>query len=109
MAPMDLQQLQAFDQIVSLGSFSRAARRLGISQPAISLRMQALEHDVGGPLVLRGGRGVSLTELGRSFLPYAQAAVRAMTTGVDVARETVQGKRGRLLIGTLPSLATAFF
>lgn len=106
---MDFQQLQAFEQIVLQGSFSKAARRLNISQPTISLRIQALEHEIGGPLFVRGGSRLVLTEPGRSFLPYAQAALRAMTTGAEVAQHTAQGKRGRITIGTLPTLATSFF
>jgi DNA-binding transcriptional LysR family regulator len=106
---VDLHQLQAFEQIVLQGSFSKAARKLGLSQPTVSLRVQALEQMVGGPLFIRGGSRLSLTEQGRSFLPYAQAALRAMTTGIEVAQHTAQGKRGRVVVATLPSLSTGFF
>jgi len=106
---MDLHQLQAFDQIVFHSSFSKAARKLGVSQPTISLRIRALEQEVGGALFLRRGSRLYLTELGQNFLPYAQTALRAMTTGVDVARRTLQGERGQVRIATLPSLATGFF
>jgi DNA-binding transcriptional LysR family regulator len=106
---MDLHQLQAFDQIVFHGSFSKAARKLGLSQPTISLRIRALEQEVGGALFLRRGSQLDLTDLGQNFLPYAQTALRAMTTGADVARRTLQGERGQLRIATLPSLATGFF
>ena len=60
---MDLHQLQAFDQIVVHGSFSKAARHLGVSQPTISLRIRALEQEVAGALFLRHGRQLRLTEL----------------------------------------------
>ncbi|QBD76157.1 LysR family transcriptional regulator [Ktedonosporobacter rubrisoli] len=106
---MDLHQLQAFDQIVLYSSFSKAARKLGVSQPTISLRIRALEQEVGGALFQRNGRHLSLTELGQSFLPYTQTALRAMTTGIDVARRTHEGERGQLRIATLPSLAAGFF
>lgn len=106
---MDLHQLQAFDQIVFHSSFSKAARKLGISQPTISSRIRALEQEVGGTLFLRRGSRLYLTELGQNFLPYAQTALRAMITGADVARRTLQGERGQLRIATLPSLATGFF
>ncbi|MCB9158140.1 MAG: LysR family transcriptional regulator, partial [Caldilineaceae bacterium] len=69
---MDLQQLTAFDRIVRQGSFSRAARELHIAQPTISARIQALEQEVGGPLLARSNQGVKLTALGVSFLPYAR-------------------------------------
>jgi DNA-binding transcriptional LysR family regulator len=106
---LDINQLQAFDQIVLQGNFSKAARSLNISQPTISLRIQALEHAVGGPLFIRGGSLLQLTELGRSFLPYARQALASLTTGIDVSQRIVQGKRGRVTIGTLPTLATGFF
>jgi DNA-binding transcriptional LysR family regulator len=106
---MDLHQLQAFDHIVLHSSFSKAARKLGLSQPTISLRIRALEQEVGGALFLRKGSRLYLTELGQNFLPYARTALRAMTTGVDVARRTLQGERGQVRIATLPSLATGFF
>ena len=64
--PVDLHQLQAFDQIVLHGSFSKAARHLEVSQPTISLRIRALEQMVGGALFLRQGSQLRLTELGHS-------------------------------------------
>ena len=106
---MDLNQLQAFDQIVFYGSFSKAARKLNVSQPTISLRIRALEQEVGGALFLRKGSHLQLTELGQSFLPYAQTALRTLTTGLDAAKQTLQGEKGQLRIATLPSLATGFF
>lgn len=106
---MDLHQLQAFDQIVFHGSFSKAARQLDVSQPTISLRIRALEQEVGGALFLRKGSQLHLTELGQSFLPYGQTALRAMTTGAEVARRTLRGEKGQLRIATSPSLATGFF
>lgn len=106
---MDLHQLQAFDQIVSQGSFSKAARQLDVSQPTISLRIRALEQEVGGALFLRQGSQLRLTELGQSFLPYAQTALRAMTTGAEVAQRTLRGEKGQLRIATSPTLATGFF
>ena len=63
----------------------------------------------GFALFERRGSRLFLTELGQNFLPYAQIALRAMTTGVDVARRTKEGERGQLRIATLPSLATGFF
>ena len=77
---MDLQQLTAFDRIVRQGSFSRAARELHIAQPTISARIQALEQEVGGPLLARSNQGVKLTALGVSFLPYARRALAIKET-----------------------------
>lgn len=105
---MDIDQLLAFERIVREGSFSRAAWSLNITQPTISARIQALEQDVGGPLFIRGGRRVALTERGESFLPYAQRALEVLAEGVEAARLTQVGQRGRVTVGILPSLAVGF-
>jgi len=102
---MDLQQLVAFDRIVREGSFSRAARELQIAQPTISARIQALEAEVGGVLLLRSNQGVKLTALGVSFLPYARRALAAMLEGADAVLEAQRGLRGRVTVGVLGSLA----
>ena len=102
---MDTQQLTAFDRIVRAGSFSRAARDLNIAQPTISARIQALEHEVGGPLLIRSNQGVKLTALGVSFLPYARRALAAMMEGAAAVTEAQRGERGRVSIGVLGSLA----
>jgi DNA-binding transcriptional LysR family regulator len=105
---MDTNQLQAFDMVTRQGSFSKAARALDISQPAMSVRIQALEKTVGGALFMRGGSRLELTELGISFLPYARQALAALTSGIEMARQTKQGARGRVSLVTLPALTTVF-
>src|SRR5689334_18140039 len=74
---MDLDQIAAFERVVREGSFSRAAVALGIGQPAVSSRIQALEEDVGGILFLRGRR-VSLTPMGEGLLPYARRVLEVL-------------------------------
>lgn len=105
---MDIEQLHAFDHIVRDGSFSRAARTLNISQPTISTRIQGLEETVGGPLFVRGGRTIVLTELGENFLPYARRVLDVLTEGIEAAQAVRQGKRGRVTVGTVQSLAGGF-
>ncbi|HEY0836989.1 MAG TPA: LysR family transcriptional regulator [Azospirillum sp.] len=51
-----------------------AAERLGIAQPAVSAAVRRLEEDLGGPLLVRGGRGVALTPEGAVFLRHGGAA-----------------------------------
>lgn len=105
---MDTNQLQAFDMVTRQGSFSKAARALDISQPTISMRIQALEQAVGGALFVRGGSRLELTELGTSFLPYARQALAVLASGVEIAQQTKQGVRGRVSVATLPALTTGF-
>src|SRR5579859_909749 len=105
---MDTAQLLAFERIVRERSFSRAARGLDIAQPTISERIRALERTVGGRLFVRGGRGVELTDLGASFLPYALRALEVLNAGVEAARQTQSGTRGRVTLAVLESLSGSF-
>jgi DNA-binding transcriptional LysR family regulator len=105
---LDTGQLLAFERIVRERSFSRAARALDIAQPTISERIRALERAVGGALFVRGARGAELTDLGATFLPYARRALEVLDSGIQLARQTETGDRGRATIGLLESLSGAF-
>ncbi|MCA9755392.1 MAG: LysR family transcriptional regulator [Candidatus Eisenbacteria bacterium] len=61
---MNLTELETFVRAVQEGSLSAAARKLHVSQPAVSTRLRKLEQSVGEPLLLRTGRGVTLTPAG---------------------------------------------
>lgn len=69
---MNIAQLRTFVSVVEHGSFSAAARATGISQPAVTMQVQALEADVGATLLDRRYRRVDLTEAGRALLPHAK-------------------------------------
>ncbi len=69
---MDIQNLSAFITVSDLGSFSRAAEKLFITQPAVSKRISALEKELNVSLFDRIGRKVQLTEAGQALLPSAQ-------------------------------------
>jgi DNA-binding transcriptional LysR family regulator len=101
---MDVDQLQAFDRVVREGSFSRAALALGLGQPAVSARIQALEAKVGG-LLFHRGRRIALTALGETFLPFARRALEVLGEGVAAAQLAQVGQRGRVRLGVLGSLA----
>ncbi|MBV8714233.1 MAG: LysR family transcriptional regulator [Chloroflexi bacterium] len=105
---MDTAQLLAFERIVRERSFSRAARALAIAQPTISERIRALERSVGGPLFVRGGRSAELTDLGASFLPFARRALEVLDAGIETAKQTHHGARGRASLGVLESLSGSF-
>jgi LysR family transcriptional regulator, low CO2-responsive transcriptional regulator len=105
---VDTEQLLTFERIVREGSFSRAAWSLDVAQPTVSARIRALEQAVGGPLFARSGRGVALTDLGASFLPFARRAVEVLDAGVEAARQVRVGQRGRVSIGVLESLSGSF-
>lgn len=105
---MNEDQLIAFERIVREGSFSRAAWALGIAQPTISARIQALEEAIGGALFVRGRRQVMLTEQGIAFLPYVRKALTTLGEGVEAVRLAQRGERGRVSLGILGSLTGGF-
>jgi len=102
---MDQQQLVTFERIVREGSFSRAARVLDVSQAAVSGRIQTLEAEIGGALFVRGGRRVTLTEAGETFLPYARRALAVLAEGTEAARGASGGQHGRVTVGAVDSIA----
>ena len=106
---MDINQLEAFDHVVRLGSFSKAARHLNLSQPTISIRIQGLEKEVGSGLFHRVGKRVELTEAGKGFLPYARQAIEIVTKGIEKAHLVQEGKVGHVTIGTLPTFTSGVF
>ena len=69
---MDLKNLVTFIQVAELSSFTRAAEKLGYSQPTVSLQIKQLESEMGTPLFDRIGHTVSLTDAGHEALAYAQ-------------------------------------
>ncbi|MFI7671046.1 LysR family transcriptional regulator [Nocardia sp. NPDC049526] len=83
---MELRQLRYFVAVVEEANFTRAAARLHLAQPGLSAQIRQLEHELGQPLLDRGGRSVTLTEVGAAVLPHARAALAAterITTTVD--------------------------
>jgi len=95
---MDTRQLAAFVAVVEKKSFSQAAERLGVTQPAVSLQIQALEKRLGVQLVDRSGRRVEPTEAGQRFYRNAQRVLAAEQQLFD---ELDEGDRlvGRLELG----------
>ncbi|MDV2988336.1 UNVERIFIED_CONTAM: LysR substrate-binding domain-containing protein [Methylobacteriaceae bacterium AG10] len=69
---LDMDVLRTFVTGIDLGSFAKAATRLGRSPSAISLQLRKLEDQVGQPLLRRNGRGLALTEPGEMLLGYAR-------------------------------------
>jgi DNA-binding transcriptional LysR family regulator len=103
---VELDQVEAFVAIVRGGGFTRAAVLLHLSQPAVSRRLELLEHELGVPLFERTPKGVLLTEAGRTFLPHAEGLLSSMRDGIESVRALQQPDRGAItlaLVGTLAS------
>lgn len=103
--PLNLRQLQYFTVVAELGSVTRAAERLRISQPSLSHQLRTLEANVGTTLFERRARGVALTPVGRAMLPAAQAALAAAADARRSARAAAGLDEGELRIATSLSLA----
>jgi DNA-binding transcriptional LysR family regulator len=102
---MNFRQLACFVAVVDEGSFTRAARMIGIAQPSLSQHIRALEEELNGRLLERLPRGVALTPAGRVLLPEARAAVRAVERGRRGARSALALEAGELEIATVLSMA----
>ncbi len=103
---MELSQLEAFDRVARLGSFTSAAEELNLTQPSVSARIANLEAEVGGELFERRGRTLKLTPLGRQFLPYVERTLAVLTDGVEAVENFHAGKSGRIVLGSLDNMAT---
>lgn len=101
---MNLTQLEYFVSVAELGSFSKAALALDIAQPALSRQVRALEVDLRETLLLRNGRGVTLTEAGQRLFEHSVSILNR----VSQAREDMGAQRdepvGRITIGLPPSI-----
>ena len=102
---MTLRQLECFLAIVTEGSFTRAASRLGIAQPSLSQQIRALETELGGTLLERLPRGAVLTPAGRALLPEARGAVEAAERAARGARTALGLESGEIEIATVRSIA----
>lgn len=100
---MDLRALRYFIEVVRQNGFTRAAQSLHVTQPTISKMVKALEDELGGPLLLREGRGVQLTDAGRVVYERGCGMLdQARLLRQEVAE--VDGiARGELSVGILPS------
>ncbi len=102
--------LRAFECLLAaadLGSVTRAARHLHLSQPAISHQLAALEREAGTALLARDRRGVRLTAAGRAALPEARRAVAAAGDAIRLARAVGQGVGGIVRVVCAQSLTVA--
>jgi DNA-binding transcriptional LysR family regulator len=97
---MDTRQLAAFCAVVERRSFSQAAERLGVTQPAVSLQVRALEKRLGTQLIDRSGRRVEPTEAGRKLYRGAQRMLALEGQIVSEVAATGEGElAGDLVIG----------
>lgn len=100
MRNLSLDQLRALLEVVGHGSFSAAARRLNLSQPAVSLQIRELETRLGVPLIERIGKRALATSAGRDIVAHAQRLVAESERTIATALRHREGRLGRVTIGT---------
>lgn len=98
---MDLRQLRYFVTVAEELHFSRAAARLHLAQSALSAQIRQLEAELGGPLLVRSTRRVSLTPAGESLLTDGRAILVAVDGAMGRARALARGEESSLVIGSL--------
>jgi LysR family transcriptional regulator, carnitine catabolism transcriptional activator len=101
-----LRELEAFLGVARLGNFTRAARSLNMSQPALTVRIRHLEDALGVRLLDRTTRSVALTQVGREFLPVVERVLGEIDAVAVNARELAGKRRGLVTVAALPSIAS---
>jgi DNA-binding transcriptional LysR family regulator len=103
MRNLNLDQLRSLIEVVELGSFTEAAKRLHLTQPAISLQIRELENRCGLQLVERDGRRVFATPAGRELILHGRRIMADAEHALVAVRHHKEGTAGRVHIGTGPS------
>lgn len=104
-AAVNLKQLEYFVHVAELGSFSKAALVLDIAQPALSRQVRALETDLRETLLLRNGRGVTLTEAGQRLFEHGTAILQSVAAARSDMGASRDEPTGRITVGLPPTLS----
>ena len=104
---MDLKSLRYFVAVAEARSVGKAAQRLHMAQPPLSVQIRNLEAQVGTPLFLRESTGMRLTDAGSALFVRAREALALAHEGFEAARAVGSGRRGRLTVGYMFSLGYA--
>lgn len=105
---MEIGQLEAFDRVARDGNFTRAALTMGLTQPAVSTRVNLLEMELGGKLFERRGRQLVLTPLGERFLPYAQRILALRDDALQAAEDLHAGISGQVKLAAPTPLLLSY-
>ncbi|MGE5676059.1 MAG: LysR family transcriptional regulator [Mycobacterium leprae] len=101
---MILQHLITFCRVVETGGFSRAGELVGLSQPAVTRQVAALEADLGAPLLDRSSRQFRLTPIGERVYEQAKRVVGDVTTLRESVSDTLSHERGRVTVGAVTTV-----
>jgi DNA-binding transcriptional LysR family regulator len=92
--------MRSINHVIELGSFSAAAERLGLTQPAVSLQVRALERRLGVRLVERVARRATATAAGEELLAHLRRIDASVTAATDAMARHASGAVGRVRLGT---------
>ena len=101
---MEIRQLRAFVAIAEAGTFTAGAKRVHVTQAAISMQIRQLENELGARLFVRAPRRVVLTEAGEHLLHRARHILREHDAAQDEIAELAGAERGRLRIGSASAM-----
>src|SRR5439155_3856532 len=104
---MDLRHLRAFNAVAELRSFSKAARKLRLSQPPLSRHIRQLEEEVGVQLFVRNPNGADLTPEGVLLLDKARSVLGEVTGFLELAERAKSGIASTLKVGMARGLCEA--
>jgi DNA-binding transcriptional LysR family regulator len=96
---VELTPMRYFRAIARARHMTRAAEELGVTQPALSAVVKKLEAEVGAALLHRTGRGVEMTDAGRTFLAFAEESLRAAEAGVRAVKRLSGLEVGSIRVG----------
>jgi DNA-binding transcriptional LysR family regulator len=102
---ISLHQLRTFVEVVSCGSVRAAAERLVVSQPAVSAALATLQREIGAPLFEREGRGLKLTDAGKTMERYARRVLALIDEGMHESRVAAEMGSGCLRLGAVTTVA----
>ena len=102
-----IKQLKAFVAIAKSGSFAEACTRMNLSQPALSITIKNLEEVLGGKLLERSTRSVTLTPEGAEFFPVVQRLLADWDKSLEDVHNLFALRRGKLDIAAMPTFASS--
>ena len=105
---MNLNQLTYFVTLAQIENYTRAAKRLDITQPSLSHAISNLEKELQVPLFERHGRNVTMTKYGEMFLKYVQDSLHILNLGVERIQEAARIPGGSISIGYIHTQGRRF-
>ena len=96
---MELRHIRYFLAVAEEKNFTKAAQRLNMSQPPLSMQIRDLEEELGADLFIRSPHGVELTEAGLAFLNAIQPVQQRVEDAANLVKQVANGEVGQLRLG----------